>query len=248
MVSKQKDTTKGTSVDTLFCKQSILGKPPSSGSKLYSVTPFLKSSILPKVDKTNALSKLVTSNSAPSTRASKGVQTVIVIAPRIFRNNPSKTSRVDNIFPNKLVKASIRTKPITVSQPHVITKNNVNFKINGFSPKDVKSTTRTRRPLHRNNPKNDMVSSTSKSSRLSNNLEKIEENHRNLQSSSKQKHMSSECNNIKLAILNVKSEVVCTMGKQCLITVNHDVCMLNYVNGMNSRGKKQKANVSNVAY
>nr|GEW97007.1 hypothetical protein [Tanacetum cinerariifolium] len=108
-VSEQKDTTKGTSVNTLFCKQSILGKPPSSGSKLYSVTPFLKSLVLPKDDKTNALSKPFTSNPAPSIRESKGVQTVNVIAPRIFRTNPSRTFRVDNVFPNKPVKASIMT-------------------------------------------------------------------------------------------------------------------------------------------
>nr|GEU67304.1 hypothetical protein [Tanacetum cinerariifolium] len=156
-VSEQKDTTKGTSVNTLFCKQSILEKPTSSGSKLYSVTPFPKSSVLLKVDMTNALSKLVTSNLAPSTPESKGMQTVNVIAPRIFRTNPSKTSRVDNVFPNKPVKASVRTKPITVSQPHVITTDN-----------------------------------------------------------------------------------------QCLTTVNHDVSVLNYVNGMNSHGKKQKANGSNI--
>ncbi|GJT65516.1 retrovirus-related pol polyprotein from transposon TNT 1-94 [Tanacetum coccineum] len=59
--------------------------------------------------------------------------------------------------------------------------------------------------------------------------------------------MSSECNNIKLAIRNDKFEIVCAMCKQCLITANHDVCVLNYVNGMNSRGKQQKANVSNIA-
>nr|GEW23325.1 putative plastid-lipid-associated protein 13, chloroplastic [Tanacetum cinerariifolium] len=57
--------------------------------------------------------------------------------------------------------------------------------------------------------------------------------------------MSSKCNNIKLVIRNANSEVVCPMCKQCLITVNHDVYVLNYVNGMNSHGKKQKANVSN---
>nr|GFA59010.1 hypothetical protein [Tanacetum cinerariifolium] len=163
-VSEQKDTTKGTSVNTVFCKQSILGKPSSSISKLYFVTHFPKSSVLPKVDKTNALSKPVTSNSAPSTRELKGVQTVNVIAPRNFRTNASKTFRVDNVFPNKPVKASVRTKPITVSQSHIITKNNVNSKTNGLSPKDVKSTTRTRRPLPRNNSKNDKVPSKSKSS------------------------------------------------------------------------------------
>ncbi|GJU24871.1 putative ribonuclease H-like domain-containing protein [Tanacetum coccineum] len=89
-VSKPKGTTKGTRTNTMFTKQSILGKPPSSSykPKLYSVTPFPKSSVLPKVDKTNALSKPVTSNSAPSTRESKVVQTVNVIAPRIFSSKP----------------------------------------------------------------------------------------------------------------------------------------------------------------
>ncbi|GKC57706.1 hypothetical protein Tco_1085304 [Tanacetum coccineum] len=52
--------------------------------------------------------------------------------------------------------------------------------------------------------------------------------------------MSSECNNVKLAIRNDKYEVVCAMCKQCLITTNHDVYMLNYVNGMNSHGFKEK--------
>ncbi|GJS02871.1 retrovirus-related pol polyprotein from transposon TNT 1-94 [Tanacetum coccineum] len=58
--------------------------------------------------------------------------------------------------------------------------------------------------------------------------------------------MSSECNHVKRAIRNDKSEVICAMCKQCLITAKHDVCMLKYVNEMNSRTKKQKANVSNT--
>ncbi|GJZ24867.1 retrovirus-related pol polyprotein from transposon TNT 1-94 [Tanacetum coccineum] len=59
--------------------------------------------------------------------------------------------------------------------------------------------------------------------------------------------MSSECNNIKLPIWNDKSEVVCTTCKLCLIIANHDVFVLNYMNGMNSPDDKQSANVSNVA-
>ncbi|GJR13324.1 hypothetical protein Tco_0795976 [Tanacetum coccineum] len=145
-VSEQKDTTKGTSVNTQFCKQSILGKPPSSssGSKLYSVTPFSKSKGLPKIDESHALSKPVTSNSAPSSRESNVVNNEKVIAPGIFRINPLKDSRVNNFVPNKHVKAIIRTKPIIVSRPHVITKKNVNSNTNGFSLKNVESTTRTR--------------------------------------------------------------------------------------------------------
>ncbi|GJW86677.1 hypothetical protein Tco_0162017 [Tanacetum coccineum] len=226
-VSEQKDTTRGTSANTKFAKQSILGKPPSSSRpKLYAVTPLPKSTAFPKVGETNALSKPVTSNSVPSSRESTVVNNERVIAPGIFRINPFKASRVDNFVPNKHVKASIRTKPITVSQPHVITKNDVNSKTNGFSPKDVKCTTRTRRPQPRNIPKSDKVPSTSKSSRLPNKLEKIEENHRSLQSSNYPDHTSSECNNIKLAIQNEKSE---------------------YVNGMKSRKKNQSANVSKSA-
>ncbi|GKB09405.1 hypothetical protein Tco_0837717 [Tanacetum coccineum] len=56
--------------------------------------------------------------------------------------------------------------------------------------------------------------------------------------------MSSECNNITLAIRNAKSEIVCVMCNQCLDTANYDVCVLNYVNDMNSRADNQSANVS----
>ncbi|GJT54699.1 retrovirus-related pol polyprotein from transposon TNT 1-94 [Tanacetum coccineum] len=121
-VFEQKDTNKGTSVNTQFSKQSILRKPPSSSKpKLYSVTPFPKSTVIPKVGKSNALSKPVTSNSAPSSRESTVVNNERVNA-LIFRINPFKAYRVDNFVPNKHVKASVRTKLITVSQPHVVTK------------------------------------------------------------------------------------------------------------------------------
>ncbi|GJU51782.1 hypothetical protein Tco_1221337 [Tanacetum coccineum] len=212
--------------------------------KLYCVTPFPKSLVLPKVDKTNALSKPVTSNSALSTRESKVVQNVYVISRRIFRINPSKTSRVDNVVPNKPVKTSIRIKPITVSQPHVIHKQQANSDSNGYSSTRVNNTAKTRRPHSRSNSNTDRVPSKSKSSCLSNNVEKIEENHRNSQIPKNQKHMSSECNNIMLAIRNDKSEIVCVMCKQCLVTANHDVYVLNYVNDMNSRTDNQSANVS----
>ncbi|GJV25815.1 hypothetical protein Tco_1378510 [Tanacetum coccineum] len=47
-VSEQKDTNKGTSANTKFAKQSILGKPPSSSRpKLYAVTPLPKSVAFP---------------------------------------------------------------------------------------------------------------------------------------------------------------------------------------------------------
>ncbi|GKD21366.1 hypothetical protein Tco_1223069 [Tanacetum coccineum] len=79
-VSKQKDTTHGTRVNTKFVNQSILGKPPSSRPKLYSVTPLPKSKVYPKVGESNALSKLVTSNSTPSSHKSIVMNNERVIA------------------------------------------------------------------------------------------------------------------------------------------------------------------------
>ncbi|GKC93277.1 hypothetical protein Tco_1158719, partial [Tanacetum coccineum] len=245
-VSKQKDATKGTSVNTQFCKQSILGKPPSSfGSKIYAVTHFLKSKGLPKIDKTHALSKPVTSNSVPTPQESKAMNNEKVIAPGMFRINPFKPSREEKYVPNK-VRERIRTNPITVSQPYVITKKDVNFDSNGLSSTGVDNTAKTRRPQLRSNTKNDRAPSASKSSFSKNKEVKVKEHPRNLLLSKNTKHISPECNNVKLAIQNDKSEVVCAMCKQCLITANHDVCVLNYVNNKKSCGKKQKANISNI--
>nr|GFA79863.1 hypothetical protein [Tanacetum cinerariifolium] len=209
--------------NTKFAKKSILGKPP-------------------KVGETHALSKPVTTNSIPTPQGSKVMKNAKVIALGMFRINPFNTSREEKHVPNK-VRASVRTKPITVSQPPVITKKVVNSKSNGLSSTGIENT-KTRRPQPRSNTKNDRVPFVSKSSRSKNKGVDVEEHHRKLLLFRNEKHMSSECNNVKLATQNVKSKVVCAMCKQCLNSVNHDVCLLNYVNGMNSRGKKQKANVS----
>nr|GEU66194.1 hypothetical protein [Tanacetum cinerariifolium] len=155
----------------------------------------------------------ITSNSILTPKGSKVMKNVKVIALGIFKINPFTPFREEKHVPNK-VRASVRTNPIMVSQPPVITKKVVNSDSNGLSSTGVDNT-KTRRPQPRSNTKNDRNPSASKSSR------------------SKNKEVK-----------NVKSKVVCAMCKQCLITINHDVCLLNYVNGMTSRGKKQKTNVS----
>nr|GEY68474.1 retrovirus-related Pol polyprotein from transposon TNT 1-94 [Tanacetum cinerariifolium] len=140
----------------------------------------------------------------------------------------------DKHVPNK-DRASVRTKLITVSQPPVFTKKDVNSDSNGLSSTRIDNT-KTRRPQPRSNTKNNRVPSASKSSYNKNKGVEVEEYHRNLLLFKNKKHMSSACNNAKLDSQNVKSKVVCAMCKQCLISVNHDVCLLNYVNGKTSRG------------
>nr|GEY93574.1 hypothetical protein [Tanacetum cinerariifolium] len=82
--------------------------------------------VLPKIDETHALSKPVTSNSAPTPQVSKVVKNINVISPGMFRYNPFKNSKEEKSIPIKHIKASVRTNPITISQPHVITKKDVN--------------------------------------------------------------------------------------------------------------------------
>nr|GEU68249.1 retrovirus-related Pol polyprotein from transposon TNT 1-94 [Tanacetum cinerariifolium] len=178
-VSDPKDNKCGTSTNTKFAKQSILGKPSMFGE-------------------THALSKPVTSNSVPIPKESK-----------VVKND----------------------------------KKDVNSDSNGLSSAGIDNS-KTRRPQPRSNTKNDRVPSVSKNSRSKNKEAEVEEHHRDLLLSKNNKHISPACNNFKLDSQNVISKVVCAMCKKCLISVNHDVCLRNYVNGKTSRGKKQKANVS----
>ncbi|GKE43460.1 hypothetical protein Tco_1470744, partial [Tanacetum coccineum] len=141
----------------------------------------------------------------------------------------------------RLLRAVISQDIMSIVQnPSVVDSSNLQTEL------ELDNTAKTRRPQPRSNTKNDRVPSASKSSCSKNKEVEVEEHHRNLLLSKNKKHMSSECNHVKLDIQNDNSEVVCAMCKQCLITANHDVCVLNYVNDMNSRGKKQKTNVANT--
>nr|GFB21566.1 integrase, catalytic region, zinc finger, CCHC-type, peptidase aspartic, catalytic [Tanacetum cinerariifolium] len=126
----------------------------------------------------HALSKPVTSNSVPTPQESIVMKNDKVIAPEMFRINPFKTSREEEHVP-KNVSASARTKPITISQPPVFTKKDVNSDSNGLSSTGIDNT-KTRRPQPRSNTKNYRVPSASKSSRSKNKDAEVEEHHRNL--------------------------------------------------------------------
>nr|GFD04055.1 hypothetical protein [Tanacetum cinerariifolium] len=208
-------------------------------------TKFAKQPIvetLPQIGETNALSKPVTSNSVSTPQVSKCVNNAKVIAPGMFKISPDKVSREAKKVPNT-VSASSRTKPITVSQPSVITKKGMNSNSNGLSSTGLDNT-KTRRPQPRSNTKTDRVPSASKSSRSMNTAVKVEEHHRNLLLSKKNKHSSSACNNSKINSLDVLSKVVCAICKKCLNSANHDECLVNYVNGKKSHGRKHRENVS----
>nr|GEW25927.1 hypothetical protein [Tanacetum cinerariifolium] len=114
--------------------------------------------------------------------------------------------------PINKARASVRTNPITISQPHVITEKDVNSYSFGLSSIGVDNTAKTEMPQPRSNTKNDRVPYASKSSCIKKNKVEVEEHHMSLLLSKNQKHMSSKCNNIKLAIRNNKYEVVCAVS------------------------------------
>nr|GEX07239.1 retrovirus-related Pol polyprotein from transposon TNT 1-94 [Tanacetum cinerariifolium] len=164
-----------------------------------------------------------------------------VIALEMFKINPSQTPRVD-LVPNKQSSVSIRTNPITNSQCHVIVKENVSPDTVITSSTGLVLTARTRRPQPKGNTRNARVPSASKSSEVKK-IVTVEDHRRTLLLSKNQKTMSSECNNIKLAIRNDKFEIVCDTCKKCLVTANHDVCLPSSVNTLNSHANKLCANV-----
>nr|GEY98580.1 hypothetical protein [Tanacetum cinerariifolium] len=215
-----------------------------------SMNNTLGTSVTPQVDKPKLIAvtlypkKLhasIPSHSVLQPREFNVVKHSNVIAPGMFKIDPSQTFRVD-LVPNNQSSVSIRTNPITNFQRHVTFKENVSSDTVNASSTGLVHTARTRRPKHKGNTKNARVPSASKSSEVKKNIT-VKDHRRILLLSNNQKTMSSECNNIKLAIQNDKSEIICGTCKQCLVTTNHDACFLSFVNALNSCANNLFANV-----
>nr|GEY63619.1 retrovirus-related Pol polyprotein from transposon TNT 1-94 [Tanacetum cinerariifolium] len=102
-VSDQKDNKRGTSANTKFAKQPILGKPP-------------------KLRETYALSKPVTSNSTPTPQESKVVKNDKVIAPGMNRQHHRRPQPMSNIKNDRVPSASKsscnKNKGVEVEEHH----------------------------------------------------------------------------------------------------------------------------------
>nr|GFA18652.1 hypothetical protein [Tanacetum cinerariifolium] len=107
----------------------------------------------------------IPSHSVPQPREFNVVKHRNVIAPGMFKINPSQMPRVD-LVPNKQSSASIRTIPITNSQRHVTVKENMSSNMATASSTGLVHTARTRRPQPKGNTRNARVPSASKSSEV----------------------------------------------------------------------------------
>nr|GFB23457.1 putative ribonuclease H-like domain-containing protein [Tanacetum cinerariifolium] len=201
----------------------------------------------PKLSVVSPLSKKLhasmPSHSVPQPREFNVMKHRNVIAPGIFKINPSQTLRVD-LVPNKQSSSSIRTNPITNSQRHVIVKENVSSNTVTASSTLLVHIAKTRRPQPKGNTRNDRVPSALKISEVKK-IVTVEDHRKTLLLSKNRKTMSSECNNIKLAIRNDKSKIVCdtfaTKGTNC---PNDDkACTFNPYEPMRKRTKDETPKV-----
>nr|GEX78114.1 integrase, catalytic region, zinc finger, CCHC-type, peptidase aspartic, catalytic [Tanacetum cinerariifolium] len=142
--------------------------PQVDKPKLIAVTPYSKK-----------LHASIPSHSVPQPREFDVVKHSNVIAPGMFKIDPSQTSR-----------------------------ENMSSDMVNSSSTGLVHIARNRRPQPKGNTRNDKVPSASKSSEAKKNVI-IEDHRRNLSLSKNQKTMSSERNNIKLAIWNDKSKIIC---------------------------------------
>nr|GEW75874.1 hypothetical protein [Tanacetum cinerariifolium] len=225
---------KGKSGDALSASNTLDPLNQKLESKIveleFQVVNYERTSVTPLIDKpklsgvtphSKKLHALIPSHSIPQPTEFNVVKHSNVIAPGMFKINPSQTPRVD-LVPNKQSSASIRINPITNSQRHVIVKENVSSNTVTASSTGVPSASRS--------------SEVKK-------IITVEDHRRTLLLSKNQKTMSSECNNIKLAIRNDKSKIVCDTCKQCLVTSNHDACLPSSVLALNSHANKLCANI-----
>ncbi|GKC76034.1 hypothetical protein Tco_1126808 [Tanacetum coccineum] len=111
----------GTSVNTK------LSKPSTSGTKLYSVTPFPKSKIIPKVVEKNDLSKLVTSHLNTKKIIEKCTKVLALSLLKI------ESEPINAYFKNK---RAVHRDYLKVTKKHVATLQELLEEARAFKPLD----------------------------------------------------------------------------------------------------------------
>ncbi|GJX68033.1 hypothetical protein Tco_0303760 [Tanacetum coccineum] len=212
---------KGKSVETKFEKssvirqpnafksqrQSILGKPSTFSDSL-AKTDFLKSKLVTTNNVSNDFSKPVTAQILP-----QNVMTILkntnVIAPEMYK---------------------VHTKPNqtrTLQLPQDIRKTNKRV---SFST-GVIPTISVSRPQLKSNQLEDRVMPNNSQGKN----QEVEDHHRNFKFSNNKTSVTAFNDSLNAKTSNVN--FVCVTCGKCVLNDNHDMCVLHYINGVNSRTK-----------
>ncbi|GJT50589.1 retrovirus-related pol polyprotein from transposon TNT 1-94 [Tanacetum coccineum] len=253
----------GTSVNTK------LSKPSTSITKLYSVTSFPKSKLIPKVVEKNDLSKSVNSYLTTNKIIEKCTE---VLAPGLLK---IEFEPINAYFKNNRV---VHREYWKVTKEHVATLHELLEEARALKPLDEhighasKFAERIQELLvyvsalcpfiqsgNENKAKhskdcNTMLlsigrvssinASGSKSRSITKNnripqpssrsmKNKVEAHHRKFKSSDNKNNHVSDCNaNVKNVALSKNSDTICLSYNECLFSVNHDACVVQYLKKM----------------
>nr|GEV15253.1 hypothetical protein [Tanacetum cinerariifolium] len=221
-LKKLVEKLKGNSVDTKFEKSSVIRQPNAFKSQRPSILgkptifsdslerkDFSKSKSVIKNNVSNDFSKLVTAQILPPNKKSI-LKNTNVLAPGMYKIHTNPTQTRTSELPNDSRKTNKRVS---------------------FSTGVIPTTTSVSRPQLKSNPMKDRV--------MLNNIQGKKqrlEDHRRNDKFSKNKTSVTACNDsLNAKTLNV-SFVCATCGK-CVLNEKHDMCVLKFFNGVNSRPK-----------
>ncbi|GKB06215.1 hypothetical protein Tco_0834448 [Tanacetum coccineum] len=182
--------------------------------------------------------------------ASKFAERIQELLVYVNASRPFTQSRNEKLAPttcprknNKPYVDTSRTKQIieTITQKHAV-KQNTRKTDNTILPSTGRvSYTNASGSKPRSNTKNDRILQTSSRSRKN----KVEAHHRKFKSSANKNNHVSDCNaNIKNVALSKNSDTICLFCNECMFSVNHDACVVQYLKKMQkhkvAKSAKQK--------
>ncbi|GJX76821.1 hypothetical protein Tco_0323632 [Tanacetum coccineum] len=255
-LSESQTNHNGTSVTKL-------SKPSTSGTKLYIVTLFPKSKVIPKVVKKNDLSKSVTSHLTTNKIIKKCTK---VLTPSLLK---IETEPINEYFKKNRV---VHHDYLRVTKEHVATLQELLELARALKPFDehigyaskfaaqIQELTITKEHAVKQNtrktdntmlPSTGRVSSTNASgSKLRGNTKndripqpssrsmknKVEAHHRKFKSSANKNNHVSDCNaNVKNVALSKNYDTICLSCNEYLFSTNHDACVVQYLKKMEKR-------------
>ncbi|GJX86567.1 retrovirus-related pol polyprotein from transposon TNT 1-94, partial [Tanacetum coccineum] len=198
--------------DLKISKPSVLGKPAPFSDSLERKNFSMKKSV-PKTNKSEGLSKTVTTQKLPQT-TTQDVRNTNVIKPGMYRIE----SRTTQTRAPQLPQTSRNTNPHVSTSIGVIHKTNV-------SRPQLRSTQMKVKVMPRNSHVKDKKT-------------ELEDHHRISSTSNEAKSVTASNDRLKSRTLNVNA--VCSTCQKCVFNSNHDACVSKYLNDVNARTKKPK--------
>ncbi|GJZ53851.1 hypothetical protein Tco_0608736 [Tanacetum coccineum] len=195
-----------------------------SRTKLYSVTPFPKSKVIPKVVEKNDLSKSVTSHLTTKKIIEKCTKVLALGLLKI------ETEPIHAYFKNN---RAVHRDYLKVTKEYIATLQELLEQARALKPLDEHigrvSSTNASGSKFRSNTKNDRIPQPSSRSMKN----KVEAHHRKFKSNANKNNHVSNCNeNVKNVVLSKNSDIICLSCNGCLFFVNHDACVVQYLNKM----------------